>query len=218
MRGLANVPTFGDDKDMDSVLEHPVLVLNRFWQPIHTCAVRRSLHLLFTGHAQIVQVEGDDCFKTHDLISWIRYSDTRRGAEMIHGARISLLVPKIVVLSLYDRLPRLEVKFSRRNVLLRDKFTCQYCAKVLPETQLNLDHVTPRDKGGRTNWENIVTSCFRCNTRKANKLPQEAGMHPRSKPFAPRWRPLFGLHENGLADASWNHFCQPDNGGHRLPV
>jgi 5-methylcytosine-specific restriction endonuclease McrA len=101
-------------------------------------------------------------------------------------------------------------------VFLRDKFTCQYCAKVLPETQLNLDHVTPRDKGGRTTWENIVTSCFRCNTRKANKLPQEAGMHPRSKPFAPRWRPLFGLHENGLADESWNHFIQPERGEARL--
>ncbi len=84
--------------------------------------------------------------------------------------------------------------------------------KVLPETQLNLDHVTPRDKGGRTTWENIVTSCFRCNTRKANKLPHEAGMHPRSKPFAPRWRPLFGLHENGLADESWSHFLQPERG------
>jgi len=120
------------------------------------------------------------------------------------------------VLSLYDRLPRLEVKFSRRNVFLRDKFTCQYCARTLPETQLNLDHVMPRDKGGRTTWENIVTSCFRCNTRKANKLPQEAGMHPRSKPFAPRWRPLFGLIENGLADESWSHFIQPDRAEARL--
>ena len=135
---------------------------------------------------------------------------------MIHGARIAILVPKIVVLSIYDRLPRLEVRFSRRNVFLRDKFTCQYCAKVLPETQLNLDHVTPRDKGGRTTWENIVTSCFRCNTRKANKLPHEAGMHPRSKPFAPRWRPLFGLHENGLADESWGHFIQPERAEARM--
>lgn len=195
---------------MNSLLDDPVLVLNRYWQPVHTCTVRRALHLLCIGHAQIVQVEGEECFQTHDLPSWIRYSDASDASARIHGARIAILVPKIVVLALYDRLPRLEVKFSRRNVLLRDKFTCQYCAKVLPETQLNLDHVTPRAKGGRTTWENIVTSCFRCNTRKANKLPHEAGMHPRSQPFAPRWRPLFGLHENGLADASWSHFLQPD--------
>jgi 5-methylcytosine-specific restriction endonuclease McrA len=151
-------------------------------------------------------VEGDERFNTHDLGSWIGYSDGATDAEMIHAARIAIRVPKIIVLSVYDRLPRLEVKFTRRNVFLRDKFTCQYCAKVLPETQLNLDHVTPRDKGGRTTWENIVTSCFRCNTRKANKMPQEANMHPQSAPFAPRWRPLFGMHENGLADKSWSHF------------
>jgi 5-methylcytosine-specific restriction endonuclease McrA len=201
---------------MNCLLDHPVLVLNRFWQPVHTCSVRRSLHLLCIGHAQVVQVEGEERFNTHDLSSWIGYSSSCGGAEMIHGARIAILVPKIVVLAIYDRLPRLEVKFRRRNVFLRDRFTCQYCAKVLPETQLNLDHVTPRDKGGRTTWENIVTSCFRCNTRKANKLPHEAGMHPRSKPFAPRWRPLFGLHENGLADESWNHFIQPERGESRL--
>lgn len=197
---------------MDSVLDRPVLVLNRYWQPVHTCSVRRSLHLLCVGHAQVVQVEGDERFGTHDLASWIEYSRGFSGEEMIHGARIALRVPKIVVLAFYDRVPRLEVRFSRRNVFLRDQFTCQYCAKTLPETQLNLDHVTPRDKGGRTTWENIVTSCFRCNTRKANKLPQEAGMQPRSKPFAPRWRPLFGLHENGMADESWRHFLEPQSG------
>lgn len=197
---------------MNAILEHPVLVLNRFWQPIHTCSVRRSLHLLCLGHAHVVQVEGEERLTTHDLSSWIGYSSAtvQPDAEMIHGARIAIRVPKIVVLSVYDRLPRLEVKFTRRNVFLRDKFTCQYCEKVLPETQLNLDHVTPRDKGGRTTWENIVTSCFRCNTRKANKMPQEANMHPQIKPFAPRWRPLFGMHENGLADESWSHFLHLD--------
>jgi 5-methylcytosine-specific restriction endonuclease McrA len=199
---------------MESVLDRPVLVLNRYWQPVHTCSARRALRLLCTGHAQVVQVEGEEQFTTHDLGGWIRHSAAASG-PMIHSVRISILVPKIVVLSFYERLPRLEVRFSRRNVFLRDNFTCQYCLRIFPETQLNLDHVTPRDKGGRTSWENIVTSCFRCNTRKANKLPHEAGMHPRSKPVAPRWRPLFGLHENGLADESWNHFILPDRGESR---
>jgi len=199
-----------------SVLEYPVLVLNRFWQPVHTCSVRRSLHLLCIGHAEVVQVEGEERFRTHDLGSWIGYSDDFGDAERIHGASIAILVPKVVVLSVYDRMPRLEVRFSRRNVFLRDKFTCQYCEKTLPESKLNLDHVMPRDKGGRTTWENIVTSCFRCNTRKANKLPHEAGMHPKAKPFAPRWRPLFGLHEGSVADESWGHFLQPERAEARL--
>ncbi|MGA0846313.1 MAG: HNH endonuclease [Luteolibacter sp.] len=164
--------------------------------------------MLCTGHAQVVQVDGEDRFRIHDLESWMKFSAECPDREMIRSARISLKLPKVLVLTFYDRLPRLEVRFSRRNVFLRDRFTCQYCEKVFPESQLNLDHVMPRDKGGRTTWENIVTSCFRCNTRKANKLPHEAGMHPRSEPHAPRWRPLFGLHENGLADESWSHFIQ----------
>ncbi len=193
---------------MTTVLEMPVLVLNRYWQPIHTCSARRALHLLCLGHAEVVQVEGAECYQTHDLGSWIDYSREASGEELIHSVRVSLRVPKIVVLAVYDKLPRLEVRFTRRNVFLRDQFTCQYCLKVFPEMQLNLDHVQPRDKGGRTTWENIVTSCVRCNTRKANKLPQEANMFPKNQPVAPRWRPLFGMNENGLADESWNHFLQ----------
>ena len=155
-------------------------------------------------------MEGEERFNSHDLPSWISYSLGNVGGEMIHGARIAIQVPKVVVLSVYDRLPRLEMKFTRRNVFLRDHFTCQYCTKVLPEAQLNLDHVMPRDKGGRTTWDNIVTSCFRCNTRKGNKLPHEANMHPRCKPIAPRWRPLYGMHENGLVDESWTYFLPAD--------
>lgn len=191
---------------MTALLELPVLVLNRFWQPIHTCSVRRALHLLCLGHALVVQVDGEECYKAHDLGSWMDHSAEVIDPEMIHGVNVALRVPKIVVLGVYDKTPRLEVKFTRRNVFLRDKFTCQYCTKILPENQLNLDHVMPRDKGGRTTWDNIVTSCVRCNTRKANKLPHEANMHPLHKPVAPRWRPLFGVRENGLGHDSWNKF------------
>ena len=193
-------------KDVTAPLELPVLVLNRNWQPIHTCSAKRAVHLLCLGHAQVVQVEGEEKFKTHDLVSWIGYSKGIVSGEMIHSVKLALRVPKIIVLAIYDRLPRLEVKLTRRNVFLRDHFTCQYCAQVLPESKLNLDHVIPRDKGGRTTWDNIVASCVKCNTRKANKLPKEANMHPAGKPFAPRWRPLYGLQENGLGDESWDHF------------
>ena len=195
---------------MDALLEHPVLVLNRFWQPIQTCSVRRALHLVCVGNARIVQTDGDDQFQTHDLGSWLDHSKTATTGPFIHTVKLAMRVPNIIVLGLYEKIPRLEVKFTRRNVFLRDQFTCQYCAKSLPEPQLNLDHVIPRQKGGRTTWENIVTSCIRCNTRKANKLPHEANMHPMHKPVAPRWRPLFGLRENGLGDESWGHFLGGD--------
>lgn len=201
---------------MNSLLDHPVLVLNRFWQPVQTCSVRRALHLLCVGHARVVQTDGEEKFQTHDLGSWIEYSARSTSTDLIHTVRLAMQVPGIVVLGLYEKIPRLEVKFTRRNVFLRDQFTCQYCARSLPEVQLNLDHVIPRQKGGRTTWENIVTSCIRCNTRKANKLPHEADMHPLNKPVAPRWKPLFGLRENGLGAASWAHFLDPESGAIRL--
>jgi len=202
---------------MDTLLDHPVLVLNRFWQPVQTCSVRRALHLLCCGHARVVQTDGEEQFQTHDLCSWIGFSRlSPADSQFIHTVSLAVRVPNILVLGLYEKIPRLEVKFTRRNVFLRDQFTCQYCAKSLPEPQLNLDHVIPRQKGGRTTWDNIVTSCIRCNTRKANKLPQEADMHPLQKPVAPRWRPLFGILENGLADVSWAHFIDPASGALRM--
>ena len=201
---------------MISLLHMPVLVLNRNWQPIHTCSARRALHLLCLGHARVVQVDGDECYATHDLDSWIAQSADAPEAELIHSVRLALRVPRVLVLGVYDKLPRLEVRFTRRNVFVRDQFTCQYCARELPEHQLNLDHVVPRDKGGRTTWANIVTSCVRCNTRKANKMPDEARMHPLNKPCAPRWRPLFGIAEQGHMHESWSLFVATTRQNGRL--
>jgi 5-methylcytosine-specific restriction endonuclease McrA len=195
---------------MEAVLDCPVLVLNRLWQPIHTCSVRRALRLVCLGHAQIVQTDGEARYQTHDLSSWARHSAQALAEEVIRTVRLAFRVPKIIVLALYDRLPRKEVKFTRHNVFLRDKFTCQYCGKPFPERDLNLDHVLPRDKGGKTTWENIVTSCIRCNTRKANKYLHEANMRLLRTPSTPHWRPLFGMRAEAPADESWRQFLHPD--------
>jgi 5-methylcytosine-specific restriction endonuclease McrA len=201
---------------MSSLLDRSVLVLNRHWQPVQTCSVRRSLKLLCLGHAQVVQTAGEQRFQTHDLASWIEHSLTAEPAECVHGVRVALRAPWVIVLTLYDRIPRKEVKFTRRNVFLRDKFTCQYCAGAFAESELNLDHVVPRDKGGRTTWENIVTSCVRCNTRKANKMPHEVEMYPLRKPAAPRWRPLFGMREAGHLLDNWADFLEPSRDSVKL--
>lgn len=195
---------------MNAILDSPVLVLNRLWQPIHTCAARRALKLVCIGHAQIVQTEGEARYQTHDFGSWMEFSAVVVEGEMIHSICLALRVPKIIVLSYYDRLPRKEVKFTRHNVFLRDKYTCQYCGNPFAERELNLDHVLPRDKGGKTTWENIVTSCIRCNTRKANKHAHEVNMKLMRTPSTPRWRPLFGMRSDGPTDESWRQFLHPD--------
>jgi 5-methylcytosine-specific restriction endonuclease McrA len=198
---------------MEVLLERPVLVLNRLWQPVHTCSVRRALKLLCLGHAQVVQTEGEARYQTHDIRSWVQYSIDDDSSspleEFIHSVKVALRVPKIIVLAIYDRLPRKEVKFTRQNVFLRDSHTCQYCAKVFPESDLNLDHVFPRDRGGKTTWENIVTSCIPCNTRKANRLPREAGMRLLNEPRIPKWRPLFGFKKQA-SEQVWQEFISPN--------
>ena len=183
---------------------------DRLWQPIHTCSVKRALRLVCLGHAQIVQTDGEARYQTHDLISWVEHSANHLAEELIRTVRHAFRIPKIIVLALYDRIPRKEVKFTRHNVFLRDKFTCQYCGDSFAERELNLDHVIPRDKGGQTTWENIVTSCIRCNTRKANKLVHEVNMRLRRKPATPRWRPLFGMRSDTPGDESWKQFLHPD--------
>ncbi|NWK54813.1 HNH endonuclease [Verrucomicrobiaceae bacterium N1E253] len=191
---------------MDSALDSNVLVLNKLWQPIHTCSVRRALKLLCLGHAQVVEAEGASKYQTHDLGSWLESSAEKLAEGVVRSVRFAMRVPKVIVLAMYDQLPMKEVRFTRRHVFLRDHHTCQYCGDCLPEHQLNLDHVIPRARGGRMSWENIVTSCFQCNNRKANKLPHEAKMFPRKQPEAPRWRPLFGFRRGGTMDDSWESF------------
>ncbi|MGB0775131.1 MAG: HNH endonuclease, partial [Akkermansiaceae bacterium] len=141
-----------------------------------------------------------------DLGSWRESSGNEVAEAVVRSVNFAMRVPKVIVLAIYDKLPTKEVKFTRHNVFLRDHYTCQYCCKQFPERELNLDHVIPRDKGGQTHWRNIVTSCIRCNSRKANKLPEEANMHPSNPPIAPRWRPLFGYRRKGEIESCWENF------------
>ena len=187
-----------------------MLVLNRLWQPVNTCPAKRAVSLLFLGHAQVVRTDEENNFYTHDFDSWLDYS-CNGGAngpehDFLHSIKLSLRLPRIIVLSIYDRLPKKEVKFTRHNIFQRDNYTCQYCGIVFDTKALNLDHVIPRDKGGKTSWENLVTSCIACNSRKANKMPEEARMFPMREPVAPRWRPFFASVRETACHDSWRHF------------
>lgn len=191
---------------MDS-LSSQVLVLNRLWQPVNICDVKRAVSLLFVDHAQIVDTDEGAGFQTHDAASWMAASEGYEGPGLIHSVTHQLRIPSIIVLTYYDRLPKQELKFCRQTVFERDKYTCQYCGKQFENHDLNLDHVIPRQKGGETSWENVVCSCIRCNTRKANKMPAQANMRPLNEPRKPRWRPTFlQASVQRIAHASWKHF------------
>jgi len=191
---------------MQATLDHPVLVLNRLWQAVNICSVKRAFTLLFQGQAQVVFAESGTNFATHDFESWRDVSDRSPEPEMVHTIHFKVRIPRIIVLLMFDRMPKKEVKFTRHNIFERDKNTCQYCGKSFDRKDLNLDHVIPRDKGGLTTWENIVCSCIPCNTRKGNRLYYEVNMHLIRKPKRPKWKPFVNLTFSGPQHESWRHF------------
>lgn len=191
---------------MHSFLNHHVLVLNRLWQAVNVCSVKRALSLVFAGHAQVVYNDTDGCFQTFNFHQWRDLSEEQPGPESIYTVSFRLRVPRVIMLLVFDRLPKKEVKFTRHNIFERDGNTCQYCGKAFERSDLNLDHVIPRDRGGPTTWENIVCSCIACNTRKANHTPAEAGMRLIRKPKRPKWRPFIQVNLGIPYHESWKHF------------
>jgi len=191
---------------MQSVLDTPVLVLNRLWQAVNTCSARRAFTLLYQGHAQAVSTDAGQGFLTHDFESWRDFSRGSPETGMVKTISMQVKIPRIIVLLFFERQPKKEVKFTRHNVFERDKNTCQYCGGIFDRVNLNLDHILPRDRGGQTTWENIVCSCIPCNTRKGNRLPHEARMQLVRKPKRPKWRPFINISLSNSPHESWKHF------------
>lgn len=193
---------------MEVALTEPVLVLNRLWQAVNVIAAKRAFSLLASGHASVVYEENED-FQIFDMMDWVDFSQYNQPVsdmEIVHTVRYSIRVPKIILLSIFDKVPKKDLKLTRKNVFERDKYQCQYCGKRLPSEELNLDHVIPRHYGGKTTWENIVCSCVKCNSRKANRLPHEASMRLTRKPSKPQWRPVISIAARGRKHDEWKHF------------
>ncbi len=181
--------------------ESSVLVLNRHYQPVHVTSVKRAFTLLYLGAARVIAPD----FSTFDFDSWADLRVTYKH-DAIHTIGRAIRVPRVIVLQLYDRLPTTRVRFSRLNIYARDDNTCQYCRRQLPRTELNLDHVIPRARGGRTTWENVVCCCVPCNLRKGSKLAYEAGMKLLKQPARPKWTPGFRAPGGKIAHREWIPF------------
>jgi len=168
-----------------------VLVLNSSYEPLHVVSVRRAVVLLLKEKAQAVEVAE----------SWLR------------SERYSLPRPLVIRLVTYIRIPpRWRPPVSRRGVLARDGFACQYCGSQPGKHALTVDHVVPRSQGGQKSWENLVTACIPCNRRKGGRRPQEAGMRLLAVPVPPRWIAL-ALVEAGPAHATWEKYLGSRPGG-----
>ena len=187
------------------VLDRHVLVLNRLWQAVNVCTVERALSLLFMGHAQVVDPSNDG-FNTYSFHEWRDFSGEAAEEDFVRSVSVRIRIPRIILLLFFDRMPNKEVKFTRQNVFERDKNTCQYCGKKFERKDLNIDHVVPRQHGGLTTWTNVVCSCIECNSRKANRTPEQARMLLIRRPKKPRWRPFLEIQFSKSHDHSWRHF------------
>ncbi|MGC4073071.1 MAG: HNH endonuclease [Nibricoccus sp.] len=193
---------------MEAVLDQPVLVLNRLWQAVNVIGAKRAFALLARGHAHVVHHHEED-FRVFSMMDWIDFSRSNPPIEemqTVHTPNRVIRLPRVILLSFFDKLPCKELKLTRNNVFERDKNQCQYCSKVFPREELNLDHVIPRHYGGKTTWENIVCSCIKCNSKKANRLPHEAHMRLIRKPVKPKWRPVISLVLNTQHREMWKDF------------
>ncbi len=166
-------------------LHQPVLVLNASYEPINVCAARRAIVLVLKGIAMTEEENG----------------------HFLHAARLAIRVPSVIRLLEYRRIPHQSRALSRKNILLRDRNTCQYCSTTLPSGELTLDHVIPRSRGGLSTWENLVACCHSCNRRKGNQLLQEADMKLVREPRS------FNLHTSrhimrlmGRSDDKWRKY------------
>lgn len=187
-----------------------VLVLNRHYLAIRVINVRRAFSLLCRRLAEVIHIE-DGEYLSYDFESWCDLSELRRsfdpnGHDWIKTVRFDIAVPRIIRLSIFDRLPKQDVKFNRRNIFARDGNRCQYCGKKFPTTELSLDHVIPRSRGGGSTWENIVCCCLKCNIRKGGRTPNEAHMKLQTTPKKPHRNPIISVKLNDGRYASWKQF------------
>lgn len=166
-------------------LQRPVLVLNASYEPINICAARRALVLVLKGVASAEE----EC------------------PAAVHSSRAAIPLPSVIRLLEYRRIPHQTRALSRKNILMRDRYTCQYCHRTLASAELTLDHVIPRSRAGESAWENLVACCHNCNNRKGNRTPEEAGMKLARQP-----KP-FSLHTSrhlmrmlGHGEAQWRKY------------
>jgi 5-methylcytosine-specific restriction endonuclease McrA len=164
------------------VVVNDVLVLNFTYEALNITSFQRAVKLIFSGKAELVHGR----------------------ARILASPSFEMRMPSIIRMLYYIRRPMQRVALTKKNILLRDDYTCQYCG-LKGERLMTVDHVAPRSKGGASTWENLVCACMRCNNRKNNRSPEHANMSLRRKPRMPKYIPWIQVKRNTLPD-EWHKF------------
>ena len=148
-----------------------VLLLNITYEPLRIINWKKAIIMLTLGKVEVLEQYNRD----------------------VRSVSFSIKLPSVVRLLRLVKKPKTPVKFSRQNIYIRDNYRCQYCGMELPPDKLTWDHVIPRARGGKTEWENIVTCCMECNRRKGGKIPSETSMKLIRKARKPEWLPALKI-------------------------
>jgi 5-methylcytosine-specific restriction endonuclease McrA len=163
-----------------------VLVLNATFEPISVVSTRRAVILLLKEKAELVEAAEAE----------------------LRAESLSMRMPLVIRLVYFVRIPyKVSLPVTRRTVLARDHYTCQYCGRQPARKDLTVDHIVPRSRGGRTTWDNVVTACQRCNGHKGNRTPDEAGMDVLCQPARPHYVAL-ALIEGAEARHVWDKYLR----------
>lgn len=195
------------------MIEGPCLVLNRSYLPVQVTSIKRAISLVFRGMAKIV----DKQYQLYDFKSWadltatLSLTEPSNGtqSERIHMTHGSIEVPRVILLSFYDKLPQRRVRLNRQNIFLRDQNTCQYCGVYFKRQDLNIDHVVPVSQGGLTTWSNVVCSCIPCNSKKGGRTPAQANMNLLSKPDKPPYSIFMHISPKPKLVDYWKTYMNP---------
>ncbi len=158
-----------------------VMVLNFSYEPLNVVKIRRAVRLVFAGKAEILEDAGTIASPTFEM-----------------------RLPSVIRMLYFIRYRKRHVALSKKNVLLRDDYTCQYCGQQ-GGSSMTVDHVTPRSRGGPSSWENLVCACVPCNQRKRDRTPGEAGMRLRRTPKVPHYIPWIRVQRHTARDEWAKH-------------
>jgi 5-methylcytosine-specific restriction endonuclease McrA len=159
-----------------------VLVLNQNYEPLNVCNARRAFILVDRGKAEVIE----------------------HGEGALHSAYQAFNLPSVIRLIYMIKRPRPQMRLTRREVFVRDRYTCQYCGKQTKD--LTIDHVMPRHRGGRHTWDNLVAACRLCNHRKAGRTPVEAHMKLAAEPSRPPASSYYVFYHYLEAQHEWRKF------------
>ncbi len=164
------------------MVNRTVLMLNQNYEPLSVCTVRRAICMQLMGKVDVVE--------TYD-------------GKKVHSVTRSFPVPSVVRLSWFVNVPFKRILLTRKNIIKRDGHTCQYCGDK--RGPMTVDHIIPKRLGGSDTWENMVCACERCNNRKGDRSPDQAGMKLAKRPRRPN-HITFIQSFVGISDERWKPY------------